>query len=196
MAVQKSKTRSKKDQFTAGAEAKAKLLSFCSLFLITLVPLCLTMTITYLFGSSKKYQALDRPFWFPSLTLIHTASVGSALLMSLAACYVWADGGFRLDSDALPLYISQVSLSIVWDPLVLKIGEAWLGVVFSLVNLGTLFGCYCMFGKKGDFGLFSERALKCYYIRVLKVKAKVAKPAGLDCKNSSELNKPFPRRHM
>ncbi|OAY55993.1 hypothetical protein MANES_03G195100v8 [Manihot esculenta] len=124
---------------------KSNILSFCSLFVITVIPLCLNIAIIYLFGSSKKYQAIVKPLWFPSLTLIHIASVGSTLLMGVAAWLVWVDGGLLVDSDALPLYISQVSLSIVWDPLVLRIGEAWLGVIFCLVNLGTLFACYCTF---------------------------------------------------
>lgn len=121
--------------------------SFWSLFVIMMVPLSLTITIIFLFGSSRKYPALVKPFWFPSLTIIHLASLGSTILMSLAAWLVWTDGGFQPDSDALPLYIAQVSLSIVWHPLVLRIGAAWLGFVFSLVNLGTLFACYRIFGK-------------------------------------------------
>ncbi|KDP27793.1 hypothetical protein JCGZ_18873 [Jatropha curcas] len=114
-----------------------------------MVPVSLAIAVIHVFGSSREYQdlALAKPIWFPSLTIIHLATVGSTLLMSVAALLVWADGGFQLDSEALPLYISQVSLSIVWDPLVLRIGEACIGVVFSSVNFGTVCACYQIFGK-------------------------------------------------
>ncbi|KAJ4834062.1 hypothetical protein Tsubulata_016259 [Turnera subulata] len=118
-----------------------------SFFAVTVFPLFLTLTIIYLFGSGRKYRALAKPFWFPPLTVIHLASVGSTLLISRAAWLVWTSGGFDIDSDALPLYIAQIFLSIVWDPLVLRIGAAWLGFLFCLVNLGTLCACYWMFGK-------------------------------------------------
>ncbi|KAJ9181923.1 hypothetical protein P3X46_005966 [Hevea brasiliensis] len=139
---------------TTKPKIKPNFLSFCSLFIIVLLPLCLTLTIIYLFGSSRKYQATAKPLWFPSLTLIHIASVGSTLLMGLPAWLVWVDGGFLLESDVLPLYISQISLSIVWDPLVLRFEEPCLGVIFCLVNLGTLLACYCTFGKVSPFSKY------------------------------------------
>ncbi|KAG6758889.1 hypothetical protein POTOM_035352 [Populus tomentosa] len=68
-------------------------------------------------AKGRRYRALAKPSWFPSLT------------------------------DALPLYIAQISLSMVWDPLVLRIGAVWLGFLFSMLNLGTLLACYWAFGK-------------------------------------------------
>lgn len=58
---------------------------------------------------------------------------------------MWAEGGFHGPSDALPLYIAQVSLGLVWDPLVLRIGAAYLGLVFCLLHFGTSVGCYKKF---------------------------------------------------
>ncbi|KAF5738718.1 Translocator-like protein [Tripterygium wilfordii] len=122
-----------------------------SLAMSIAIPLLLTLVIILLFGSGHKYRAMVKPFWFPPLWLIHLSSLGSSLVMGLAVWLVWADGGFHSEPDALPLYIGQVSLSIVWDPLVLVIGSASLGFVFCLVNFGTLFACYSRFKRVNPF---------------------------------------------
>lgn len=122
-----------------------------SLSLAIVVPVSLTMSIIFMFGSGNKYQALDKPFWFPPLWFIHSASLGSSFLMGFAAWLVCAHGGFQTHPDALPLYIAQVSLSIVWDPLVLVIGARFLGLLFCVVNFGTLVACYYYFRKVNPF---------------------------------------------
>ncbi|XP_050240892.1 translocator protein homolog [Quercus robur] len=127
-----------------------------SLTLAIVVPVSLTMTIIFMFGSGHKYQALDKPFGFPPLWFIHSASLGSSFLMGFAAWLVCAHGGFHTHPDALPLYIAQVSLSIVWDPLVLVIGARLLGLLFCVVNFGTLLACYYYFRKMtGDASDFT-----------------------------------------
>ncbi|KAK9288603.1 hypothetical protein L1049_017062 [Liquidambar formosana] len=113
-----------------------------SLAIAIMVPLSLTLAVIFFFGSSPKYHALAKPFWFPPLWFINLASLASSFLMGLAAWLVWAEGGFHSQSDALPLYISQVSLSITWLPLVLKIGAVPIGFVFSVIHFGTLVACY------------------------------------------------------
>jgi benzodiazapine receptor len=122
-----------------------------SLAIAIVVPLYLTMTIIFMFGSGHKYQALDKPFWFPPLWFIHIASLGSSFLMGFASWLVWADGGFHTQSDALPLYIAQISLSIVWDPLVLVMDARRLGLVFCCVNFGTLLACHDCFRRVNPF---------------------------------------------
>ncbi|XP_061370577.1 translocator protein homolog [Gastrolobium bilobum] len=115
------------------------------------VPLILTLTIIILFGSGRKYRSLVKPFWFAPLWFIHLATLGSSFFMGLAAWLVWADGGFQGESDALSLYVAQVSLSIVWHPLVLVMSAYWLASVSCLVNFGTLFLCYLRFKKVNPF---------------------------------------------
>ncbi|XWS08603.1 hypothetical protein CRYUN_Cryun40dG0016000 [Craigia yunnanensis] len=123
-----------------------------SLTIAIAIPLSLTLFIILKFGSGKRYQAIvDKPFWFPPLWLIHFASIVSSFSMSLAAWLVWVDRGFHLNSNALPLYISQISLSIVWDPLELVMGAVWFGFMFCLLHLGTLFACYWSFRKVNPF---------------------------------------------
>ncbi|GAV74903.1 TspO_MBR domain-containing protein [Cephalotus follicularis] len=129
---------------TKQAEAKRALRS---LAISIVVPLSITLVVIFLFGSGQRYHALSKPFWFPPLWLIHLASLSTSFFMSLAAWLVWADGGFGMQSDALPLYIAHVSLSLVWDPLVLVIGAAWIGLFFTLVHFGTLFACYRSFKR-------------------------------------------------
>ncbi|XP_022748807.1 translocator protein homolog [Durio zibethinus] len=123
-----------------------------SLTIAIVIPLSLTLFIIFKFGSGKRYRAImNKPFWFPPLWLIHLASIGSSFSMSLAAWLIWVDRGFHLNFNALPLYISQISLSIVWDPLELVMGAVWLGFIFCLLHLGILFACYLSFRKVNPF---------------------------------------------
>ncbi|KAK8661757.1 hypothetical protein V6N13_091352 [Hibiscus sabdariffa] len=108
-----------------------------SLTVAIVVPLSLTLFIIFEFGSAKQHRAtMAKPTWFPPLLLINLASIWSSFSMSLAAWLVWVDHGFHMNSDALPLYISQVSLSIVWHPLHLVIGSVRFGFMeFRDINL-------------------------------------------------------------
>ncbi|KAK7329434.1 hypothetical protein VNO77_23603 [Canavalia gladiata] len=115
------------------------------------VPFTLTLTIIILFGSGRKYHRVPKPFWFAPLWFFHLATLGSSLLMGLAAWLVWADGGFQGESDAISLYIAHVSLSIVWHPFVLGMGAYWLAFLSCLGNFGTLFLCYLRFRKVNPF---------------------------------------------
>ncbi|KAM7463071.1 hypothetical protein LguiA_031192 [Lonicera macranthoides] len=131
---------------TTTAAAKHKKISMAkralrSLSVALMVPLALTMATIFFFGSARKYRALAKPFWFPPPWLMHLASLGSSFFMGLSSWLVWAEGGFHNESDALPLYIAQLSLSIIWDPLVLKIGAVRMGLVFCVVHFGTLVAC-------------------------------------------------------
>lgn len=109
------------------------------------VPVCLTMAIIFLFGSSHKYRAIAKPFWFPPLWVMHVGSLVCSGLMGVSAWAVWSDGGFRGESDALPLYVAHISLGIVWEPLVVVMGAAWMGLGFCVVHFGTLVACYSAF---------------------------------------------------
>lgn len=132
-----------REQYPKNTNAKRALRS---LAIAVAVPVSLTMFIVFMFGSGRKYRALAKPLWFPPLWFIHLASLGSSFLMGFAAWLVWADGGFHAHPDALLLYVAQVSLGIVWDPLVLVIGARWLAFVFCAANFGALFACYKIFG--------------------------------------------------
>ncbi|KAK8998777.1 hypothetical protein V6N11_069963 [Hibiscus sabdariffa] len=126
--------------------------AFWSLTVAIAVPFSLTLFIIFEFGSAKRYRAtMAKPAWFPPLLLINLASIWSSFSMSLAAWLVWVHRGFHMNSDALPLYISQVSLSIVWHPLHLVIGWVRFGFVICLLHFGTLFACYHSFRKFNKF---------------------------------------------
>lgn len=118
-----------------------------SLIFLLLIPLSLTTATISFFGSGQQYRALAQTTGLPSLRAIHLGSMGSSFLMGFSAWLVWAEGGFRGPSDALALYIAQVSLSLVFHPLVLEIGAAYLGLVFCLLYFGTTVGCYEKFRR-------------------------------------------------
>lgn len=73
--------------------------------------------------------------------------------MGLAAWLVWADGGFhsQSNSNSMFFYIAQISLSVVWGPIVLVFGAAWIGLVLCLVHFGTLIACYMSFRDVNPF---------------------------------------------
>ncbi|MFQ6655648.1 hypothetical protein Gotur_026116 [Gossypium turneri] len=103
-----------------------------SLTIAIAIPLSLTLFIIVKFGSPKRYRTImAKPIWFPPLWLINLASIGSSFSMSLAAWFVWVNRGFHMNSDALPLYISQISLSIVWHPLQLINDSVWFGFLWD-----------------------------------------------------------------
>ncbi|OIV95213.1 hypothetical protein TanjilG_21603 [Lupinus angustifolius] len=131
---------------TKKAQAKRALRS---LAIAIAVPVTLNIGVIILCGSGHKYHQLAKPIWFAPLWFIHLATLGSSFFMGLAAWLVWADGVFKLEPDALPLYVAQVSLSIVWEPLV--VNAHWLALVSSIVNFGTLFMCYLRFRKVNPF---------------------------------------------
>ncbi|CAN0855822.1 Translocator protein homolog [Linum grandiflorum] len=112
---------------------------------IALFPLLITAASIHSFGSSRKFEALPKPVWFPPLWLIHAGSLCSTVLMSLAAVIVQARRG--LSGDDLHLYCCQVGLSVLWCPLVVRIGAGLVGSVYTCVHIGSLLGCFWVFGK-------------------------------------------------
>ncbi|CAI0467434.1 unnamed protein product [Linum tenue] len=115
---------------------------------ITCIPLLLNAAVIYIFGSSRKFESLPKPGWFPPLWVIYLGSIGSSLVMGLAAAMVWAGGGFVGGGAAVHLYVCEVSLSLVWPPLVVRIGAGLVGWVYSCVHLVTVLGCYWAFGRR------------------------------------------------
>lgn len=118
-----------------------------SLAVAVSVPVCLTLLAVYL-GSSDTYKnttASKPPFWFPPLWALHFTSTASAFLMGLAAWLVWAEGGFHASPTALYLYLAQLMLSLVWDPVVFGAGSSRAGLVVCMGMLGALIGCYQAF---------------------------------------------------
>ena len=128
-------------------ESKHKIsCSFPKLAVAVGVPLCLTTAMIFLFGSShNKYRAMAKPFWFPPTWVMHVGSLACSALMGVSAWSVWLDGGFRAESEALPLYVAHVSLGMAWEPLVMVMGAVWMGLGFCVVHFGTLVACYSAF---------------------------------------------------
>nr|GMD72949.1 translocator protein homolog [Ipomoea batatas] len=112
-----------------------------SLGIAVAFPLSLTLIDISLFGSSQQYRAMEKPFWVPRLWALHLACLGSAFLMGLSAWLVWAEGGFHRYPTAMLLYLSQLALSLAWDPVVFKAGATRAGLVLCVGLLGALVGC-------------------------------------------------------
>jgi benzodiazapine receptor len=111
-----------------------------SLSIAVSVPLSLTLLSIYL-GSTHSYANLSKPYWFPPLWSLHMTSLASSFLVGLSAWLVWAVGGFHREPMALSLYLAQLGLSLVWDPIVLGAGASRVGLVVCLATFGTLVGC-------------------------------------------------------
>ncbi|XP_022945022.1 translocator protein homolog [Cucurbita moschata] len=123
-----------------------------SLAVSVAIPLTLTIAVIFLFGrSSRHFPNRNRPIWVAPLWLLHLSSISSSFLIGLAAWLVWADGGFHCGSNALPLYIAHLSLSVVWNPLVLVIRARLLAFLFCVLDLVTLYACYRTFKRVNPF---------------------------------------------
>ncbi|XP_059295106.1 translocator protein homolog [Lycium ferocissimum] len=105
------------------------------------IPLLLTLLDISFFGSSYQYAKMDKPFWIPRLWALHLACLGSAFLMGLSAWLVWAEGGFHRQPMAMLLYLSQLGLSLAWDPVVFKAGATKVGLVLCMALFGVLIAC-------------------------------------------------------
>ncbi|CAN4091443.1 unnamed protein product [Withania somnifera] len=112
-----------------------------SLTIALSIPLLLTLMDISLFGSSYQYVSMEKPFWFPRLWALHLACLGSSFLMGLSAWLVWAEGGFHRQPMAMLLYLSQLGLSLVWDPVVFKAGATRVGLVLCMALFGVLIAC-------------------------------------------------------
>ncbi|KAK3007864.1 hypothetical protein RJ639_014593 [Escallonia herrerae] len=118
-----------------------------SLAIAVALPLSLTLLNITLFGSSQSYHALRKPFWFPPLWALHMTCLASSFIMGLSAWLVWAEGGFHKEPMAVALFLSQLALSLAWDPVVFTAGATRVGLVVCLALFGVLAGCSRMFRK-------------------------------------------------
>lgn len=84
---------------------------------------------------------MEKPFWFPRLWALHLACLGSSFLMGLSAWLVWAEGGFHRKPMAMLLYLSQLGLSLAWDPVVFKAGATRIGLVLCVALFGVMIAC-------------------------------------------------------
>ncbi|EXB40845.1 Translocator-like protein [Morus notabilis] len=118
-----------------------------SLAVAVSVSVALTLLAVY-FGSSDSYKnttVSKPPFWFPPLWALHFTSTASAFLMGLSAWLIWTEGGFHNSPTALYLYLAQLVLGLVWDPIVFGAGLSVAGLVICMGMLGALIGCYQAF---------------------------------------------------
>jgi benzodiazapine receptor len=115
-----------------------------SLAVAVSVPLSLTVASIYL-GSSHSHGSLQKPFWFLPLWALHVTCMASSFLMGLSAWLVWAEGGFHRNPTALSLYLAQLGLSFVWNPIVLGAGATRVGLVVCLAMFGALTRCCWIF---------------------------------------------------
>jgi benzodiazapine receptor len=115
-----------------------------SLAVAVSVPLSLTLASIYL-GSSHSHGSLQKPFWFLPLWALHVTCMASSFLMGLSAWLVWAEGGFHRNPTALSLYLAQLGLSFVWNPIVLGAGATRVGLVVCLAMFGALTRCCWIF---------------------------------------------------
>ncbi|CAO2839736.1 unnamed protein product [Amaranthus hypochondriacus] len=114
------------------------------------VPLILTLTNIYMFGANDNYKMSNRPNWVPPIWALHMACLGSTALLGLCGWMVWAEGGFHRNPNALGLFFGQFGLSLLWDPLVFKMGANWAGLVIAVGVCWALFRCYKVFRQVNE----------------------------------------------
>ncbi|KAM5564000.1 translocator protein [Rosa sericea] len=115
-----------------------------SLAVAVSLPVALHLITIYL-GSTDSYRTTSKPFWFPPLWGLRLTCLASSFLMGLSAWLVWAEGGFHKNPVAFPVYLSQLVLSLAWDPIVFGAGAPWVGFVVCMGMFGALVGCSKVF---------------------------------------------------
>ncbi|KAK0581932.1 hypothetical protein LWI29_019724 [Acer saccharum] len=116
-----------------------------SLTIAVAFPVSLTLFNIYVFGTNHSYNKLNKPFWLPPLWLLHTTCLVSSFLMGVSAWLVWAEGGFHKKPTALSLYLAVLGLGLVWEPITIRMGANWVGLVLCLGMFGSLVGCSRVF---------------------------------------------------
>lgn len=121
-----------------------------SLTIAVSLPLSLSLLSAYVGSSNSRARGpadSGKPFWFPPMWALHLTCPASSFLMGLSAWMVWADGGFHRYPTALMLYLAQLLLTLLWDPVVFGAGATRVGLVLCLGMFGATVGCYRMFGQ-------------------------------------------------
>lgn len=114
------------------------------------LPVILTLTNIYMFGTSDSYKLSNRPSWVPPIWALHMACLGSAAVLGLCGWIVWAEGGFHKNPNAAGLYLGQFGLSLLWDPLVFKMGANGAALLVAVGACCALFRCYRVFRRVND----------------------------------------------
>lgn len=114
------------------------------------IPVIITLTNIYMFGSNDTYKLSNRPNWVPPIWALHMACLGSASLLGLCGWIVWAEGEFHKNPNTVGLYLGQFGLSLLWDPLMFKMGANWAGLLVALGMCYALFRCYRVFKRVND----------------------------------------------
>ncbi|KMT09795.1 hypothetical protein BVRB_6g127750 [Beta vulgaris subsp. vulgaris] len=114
------------------------------------IPIIFTLTNIYMFGTSDTYKLSNRPNWVPPIWALHMTCLGSAFLLGLCGWIVWAEGGFHKKPNALGLYLGQFGLSLLWDPIVFKMGANWAGLLVAVGLCWALFRCYKVFKQVNE----------------------------------------------
>ncbi|KAL9235775.1 hypothetical protein vseg_010511 [Gypsophila vaccaria] len=112
------------------------------------LPILLTLTNIYYFGSgNNNYTTKSKTNWVPPTWALHAGCVGSAALMGLSGWMVWAEGGFHRKPGIMGLYLGQLGLGLVWDPVVFRMGANGVGLLVGLGVGYALWQCYRSFGR-------------------------------------------------
>ncbi|KAI4301391.1 hypothetical protein L6164_034674 [Bauhinia variegata] len=124
-----------------------------SLVIAATLPLSLSLLTAYLASSHSKHDqhagtvTSRKLFWFLPTWALHLTCPASSLLMGLSAWLVWADGGFHRNPTALGLYLAQLALTLLWDPILFGAGATKAGLMVCLGILGTQVGCLRVFKR-------------------------------------------------
>ncbi|RRT75430.1 hypothetical protein B296_00031234 [Ensete ventricosum] len=80
-----------------------------------------------------------RPSWSPPVWTFHLGSLLMSALLGFSSWLVWAEGGFHGRSEALPLYLLELLLSLLWAPLVFSAGFPRPGMAVCAAHFAVLF---------------------------------------------------------
>lgn len=77
--------------------------------------------------------------WTPPVWAFHAGSLLMSGLLGLSSWLVWAKGGFHGRSEALPLYLVELVMELLWAPLLFGGGSSGLAMALCAAHVAVLF---------------------------------------------------------
>ncbi|XP_074563605.1 translocator protein homolog [Curcuma longa] len=110
-----------------------------SLAVAVAIPTVATAASISVAGTSISAAVAASPSGTRLMWAFHVGSLLMSGLLGLSAWLVWAKGGFHGRSEALPLYLAELVMELLWAPLLFGSRSAWPAMAVCAAHFVVLF---------------------------------------------------------